>query len=153
MKPTINNISLIAILTVSLAVCSCSNNTATTKVHPINVSFNGISVCEIALTDIDTLPKTSVVVGTDTKAGPTLLSALQLAGVLKFGDVRVFGYSESATTTTGIDLAKIDVNDTDILFFTNRGTLAIFGPNIPPEFWKMDITDLLAMPGDCCAAE
>ena len=143
-------LSLFACISLTILSPGCSSNVQITEMpHSVAVSFNGVFMKELTQAELETLPRVSVVLGKDTRTGPTLLSVLQLAGVGEFAALTVSGYSSRGTDVTQILNKKTDMNENMILYYFGQGTtgrIGVWGSTILDKNRTMDVTSLDASP-------
>ena len=132
-----------------LASSACASEPVTVDaISQIKISLNGIKVAELPLADIAKLPQVAVKVNSEVRSGPTLMSVIDLVGIVSFMDVLVCGYSQDHSAELSKELTEIDLAS-EIIFTLDKNTMAIFGPEIPLEYWGMEITDISVISCNC----
>jgi outer membrane murein-binding lipoprotein Lpp len=133
---------------ITKAVESATQTIESTTV-PIEVSFNGGVVANLTLTDIAKLPQFSVKANNVVRTGPELAEVIQLAGIFGFVGVTVYGYSLDHSKNLSIDLTDSDFS-AQIILSLDHGNIALFGPNVLPEYWDMVVTGVIVVACGAC---
>jgi hypothetical protein len=74
--------------------------------------------------------------------GPTIASILARAGISNFNKVIIAGYAKGRLATVELPVEKSAVNDQLIVRKTNQGTFSLASPNIKPDDWVIDVSEL-----------
>jgi hypothetical protein len=148
----LRNLSLVALLlavTITL-FAGCSGQPDATDTAPpgsgesyqIKVVLPDKQVVFLGLSELQILPKVSITAYGKSEEGPTLLSALDLAGVKEFNKVTVVGMLRGRVASGELTLNRSEVTSEVILDFTNRGTAKLSGSQIPEDNWIIDVSEM-----------
>jgi hypothetical protein len=137
-------IFIIAVLAILLAsVLGCSKEIDTGNKYAIKVFSNDKQIASLSLDDLLKLPQVTVSAGGKDQEGPTLLSALDLAGIREFSEVTVVGLTRGRIGSAELVLKKDQITDKVILDKTNKGTTKLCGPDIDYNKWIIDVSKLV----------
>jgi len=114
----------------------------------ITVSLNGIKVGEISPAEIAALPSVTIRVDDTVRQGPTLAAVLDKIGIVSYMAVTASGYSRNHAEAVIKELDEMDLAG-DIIFTVDGSAVAIFGFNVPSEFWDMTIANLAVISCEC----
>jgi hypothetical protein len=136
---------LIPALLVSGFACSAStggsDNTSAAE-YAIKVFRNNKQIASLDIAKLQTLPKIPLTASGKSEEGPTLLSALELAGIKDFNKITVSGMIRGRIATTELTLTRAEVTPDVILDFSNRGTAKLAGDSIPFDNWVIDVSEI-----------
>jgi hypothetical protein len=119
-----------------------ASTTADTGDYRINIVYHGESFTALSLAQLQTLPKISLNAFNKSEEGPTLLSALELAGVKDFTALTVIGMLRGRIASGELTLMRNEITNEVILDFSNHGTAKLAGPNIPEDNWIIDVSEM-----------
>ncbi len=122
---------------ISTSVAAANNN-----VYSVAVFFQGKQVAALTRDDLVKLNQVSITASGSPQNGPTLLSALQKAGINDFSELTAFGMTRGRIATAELILKKDQVDDSVVLDMNNRGKCKLCGINIPQNNWIIDLEKL-----------
>ena len=117
-------------------------NPSTTAAYAIQVMVNGGRVATLTVADLAKLPQVNANVEGTQEHGPTLLSALQLAGVKDFSQVVIHGYTKGRIATAELTLTKVQITDNVMLALVTRGTAKLTGTDIGSARAIIDVSEI-----------
>ncbi len=110
--------------------------------YVIRVTVNGTQVASLTVAELAKLPQVNADVEGTEERGPTLLSALQLAGVKDFSQVTIYGYSKGRLATAELMLTKAQVTGNVMLALVTRGTAKLTGTDIGAARAIIDVNEI-----------
>jgi len=133
-----------AFLVVAALATGCAKSTSGTTEpgYLVKVTVKGAPAASLTIAQLQDLPKVSLDAYGKSEEGPTLLSALDLAGVKDFSKITISGLMKGRVASAELTLTRDQVTGTVILDFTNRGTVKLAGADIPEDNWIIDVTEL-----------
>ena len=138
---------IMLLITLAISCCSPAQGLIETKT-PINVSLNGIKVGELTLSDLAQLEQIPIKINGVVKSGPTLQTIVDHIGIISYMGVTISGYSRDRSKELSKELTEYDFT-TDTIFTVSKDTVAIFGLNIPSEYWDMEVTNIFVIACEC----
>jgi hypothetical protein len=147
LSPYIKPLFLISILFILILLpiflLGCSNGTNNSSTgYTIKVFSNDTQIASLSLDDLLNLPQVNISAVGRTEEGPTLLSALELAGVTNFSQLTATGMTQGRIAEAVLTLTRDEIDDEVILDITNSGTTKLCGPNISFDAWIRDVNKL-----------
>lgn len=100
----------------------------------------------LTVAELSKLPQVQANISGTQEQGPTLLSALQLAGVTDFSDVTVYGYSKGRLATAQLSLTRAQVTNNVMLALVTRGTAKLTGTDIGAQKAIIDVDRIVVTP-------
>lgn len=110
--------------------------------YSIKITENGRVLATLRVEDLDSLEEHVIVVEGKEQTGPTLLSALESAGVRDFDTVTIKGLAQGRMAEAQISLDRDEIDDQVILDKSNEGTFKVTSPNIPKQEGVVDISEI-----------
>jgi hypothetical protein len=141
----ISALFVLSLLLTPIIGCAAGNeNTSdnTSTGYTIKVFLNDTQIASLSLDDLLNLPQVNINAADRDQEGPTLLSALALAGVQNFSQVTATGMTQGRIAVAEITLTRNEIDDEVILDITNRGTAKLCGPDIDFNNWIRDVDKL-----------
>jgi hypothetical protein len=126
----------------SAATSSPASTSTEQAGYHINVLQNGRQTGSLSLAQLKTLPTVTFNAYQRTETGPTLLSALKLAGIDSFARITVSGMLRGRVATGELSLNRNDITDEVILDFSNEGKAKLAGSKIPFDNWIIDVSEV-----------
>jgi hypothetical protein len=140
----------VSALATGCTASTASNSTQTTATtsaaeptgYHIKVLQTGKPPAYVTLGQLKTLPTVTFNAYQRTETGPTLLSALKLAGIDNFARLTASGMLRGRVATGEITLSRAEVTDQVILDFSNEGKAKLAGSQIPFDNWIIDVSEV-----------
>ncbi|GEM_PF-3496861 len=114
--------------------------------YAVQVYVNGTLKGRITVDMVKALPSVALP-GYPSEQGPTLVSALDAAGVDKFSQVTVIGLARGRTQPLQRTISRTEAKDTVILDVTGANTLKLSSSDFPQDQWVLDISRIDAVQG------
>lgn len=111
-------------------------------VYAITINLNGEEVAKLTLEDLLPLEQVTFQVADKSEEGPTVRSALALAGIEDFTQLTAHGLTKGRVATAEMTLMSKDIDESVILDITNKGTCKLAGADIPDNDWIIDVNQL-----------
>lgn len=135
--------AFLAVGTLAIGCARSTPGTTNTEAgYRVKVTVSGAAAASLTIAQLQDLPKVSLEAYSKSEEGPTLLSALELAGVNDFSRVTAIGLLKGRVASAELTLTREQVTGSVILDFTNRGTVKLAGADIPEDNWIIDVTEL-----------
>jgi hypothetical protein len=109
------------------------------NVYSIAFFFNGNKMAALTIDDLSTLEQVTVNINGSPQDGPTLLSALKMAGIDDFTELTAHGMSRGRLATAEATLKREQIDDSVMLDINKHGKCKLCGANIPQSNWIIDI--------------
>ena len=122
--------------------CSYGTNSGSSG-YTIDIFSHDTQIASLSLDQLLNLPQVNVSAAGRTEEGPTLLSALDLAGVTNFSQLTATGMTQGRIAEAELTLTRDEIDDEVILDITNSGTAKLCGPNISFDSWIRDVNKLV----------
>ena len=139
--------ALVIHILLSMSTLGCSSGTGTTNNsstgYTIKIFSNNTQIASLSLDELLNLPQVNVTAADRAQEGPTLLSALALAGVQNFSKITATGMTQGRIAEAVLTLTRNEINDQVILDITNSGTTKLCGPDIEFANWIRDVNKLV----------
>jgi hypothetical protein len=116
--------------------------TAVPEGYYISVVFEDKQPVYITLDDLKQLPQVQITASGVTENGPTLLSALQKAGITEFDELTAFGLTRGRIAAAELTLKRDQIDDGVVLDLNKQGKSKLCGVNIPQNNWIIDLEKL-----------
>jgi hypothetical protein len=133
--------------------CSPASSTSTTLAtasaspgptgYSIAVFLNDRQTAALTVADLGKLPQVKATIGGTEEQGPTLLSALALAGIKDFAQVTVYGFTKGRVATAELTLTKGQVTENVMLALVARGTAKLTGADIGADKAVIDVNKMV----------
>ena len=126
-------------------ILGCSNGTTngSSTGYTIKVFSNDTQIASLSLNDLLALPQVNETASDKAQEGPTLLSALALAGIQNFSQITATGMTQGRIAEAVLILNRSEIDDEVLLDITNLGTTKLCGPNISFDKWIRDVNKLV----------
>ena len=137
--------ALLVLFLLPMSTLGCSNGTTNNSStgYTIKIFSNDTQIASLSLDDLLNLPQVNISAAGRTEEGPTLLSALALAGVGNFSQLTATGMTQGRIAEAELTLTRSEIDDEVILDITNQGTAKLCGPDIEFANWIRDVDELV----------
>jgi uncharacterized protein YceK len=109
------------------------------SVYSIAFFFNGNKMAALTIDDLSTLEQVTININGSPQDGPTLISALKMAGIDDFTELTAYGMSRGRLATAEATLKREQIDDSVMLDINKHGKCKLCGANIPQSNWIIDI--------------
>jgi hypothetical protein len=105
--------------------------------------MNDKQITSLTVGDLSKLPQVKATVGGTEEQGPTLLSALAVAGIKDFAQVTIYGFTKGRVATAELTLTRAQVTDNVMLALVARGTAKLTGTDIGADKAVIDVNKMV----------
>jgi hypothetical protein len=131
------------LIPISTLGCSSGTTNNSSTGYTINIFSDNTQIASLTLDDLLSLPQVNISAAGRTEEGPTLLSALELAGVTNFSQLTATGMTQGRIAEAELTLTRDEIDDEVVLDITNSGTAKLCGPDIEFANWIRDVNKLV----------
>lgn len=125
---------------------SPGGQTTTSSGYSIAVFLSDKQIYTLTVAELSKLPQVKANISGTEEQGPTLLAALQLAGVTDFTQLTVYGYAKGRLATAQLALTRTQVTNNVMLALVTRGTAKLTGTDIGAQKAIIDVNKIVVTP-------
>lgn len=118
-----------------------SGSTETASASRITVIMDGEEVQKLDPAAFSRVTPITIVVNGVTKSGPAVQDVLGELGFVSYIGLSASGRSLEDNSELFLELAEEHLGS-EMIFTVDSGAVALFGQEIPPNYWNMEITSL-----------